>query len=87
MTLARRASKKGHVFLADADCLPQTLAVLRTRAEPLGIHLLIARVTPEAIASQSDLFGVLLPFPGASGVLRDPPRSSRRRTPRAPWPR
>ena len=39
MTLARRAAKKGHVFLADADCLPQTLAVLRTRAEPLGIHL------------------------------------------------
>src|SRR5207244_12899953 len=36
MTLARRAAKKGHVFLADADCLPQTLAVLRTRAEPLG---------------------------------------------------
>ncbi len=72
MTLARRASRKGHVFLADADCLPQTLAVLRTRAEPLGIHLLVAPVTAEAIAGQSDLFGVLLPFPGASGVLRDP---------------
>src|SRR5271166_687609 len=72
MTLARRATKKGHVFLADADCLPQTLAVLRTRAEPLGIHLLVAPVTAEAIAGQSDLFGVLLPFPGASGVLRDP---------------
>ena len=63
---------QGHVFLADADCLPQTLAVLRTRAEPLGIHLLVEPVTPEAIAGQRDLFGVLLPFPGASGVLRDP---------------
>ena len=86
MTLARRATKpggggvvgssprgqQGHVFLADADCLPQTLAVLRTRAEPLGIHLLVAPVTAEAIAGQPDLFGVLLPFPGASGVLRDP---------------
>ena len=72
MTLARRAAKKGHVFLADADCLPQTLAVLRTRAEPLGIHLLVAPVTAETIAGQPDLFGVLLPFPGASGVLRDP---------------
>jgi glycine dehydrogenase len=88
MTLARRAAKpggggagglkgssprgQGHVFLADADCLPQTLAVLRTRAEPLGIHLLVEPVTPEAIARQRDLFGVLLPFPGASGVLRDP---------------
>src|SRR6202044_263610 len=40
MTLARRsAGGKGRVFLADADCLPQTLDVLRTRAEPLGIEL------------------------------------------------
>ncbi len=38
MTLARRAAGRGHIFLADADCLPQTLAVLRTRAEPLGIE-------------------------------------------------
>ena len=60
------------MFLADADCLPQTLAVLRTRAEPLGIHLVVEPVTAEAIARQDDLFGVLLPFPGASGVVRDP---------------
>jgi glycine dehydrogenase len=73
MTLARRATKKGHVFLADADCLTQTLAVLRTRAEPLGIHLVVEPVTAEAIARQGDdLFGVLLQFPGASGVIRDP---------------
>src|SRR5438105_6336467 len=72
MTLARRATRKGHVFLADADCLPQTLAVLRTRAEPLGIHLVVEPVTQEAIARQGDgLFGVLLQYPGASGVLRD----------------
>ncbi|MGH3233749.1 MAG: aminomethyl-transferring glycine dehydrogenase, partial [Streptosporangiaceae bacterium] len=51
---------------------PQTLAVLRTRAEPLGIHLVVEPATAEAIARQPDLFGVLLPFPGASGVLRDP---------------
>ncbi len=73
MTLTRRAARKGHVFLADADCLPQTLAVLRTRAEPLGIHLVVEPVTAEAIARQGDdLFGVLLQFPGASGVIRDP---------------
>src|ERR1700761_3621365 len=73
MTLARRAAKKGHVFLADADCLPQTLAVLRPRAEPLGIHLVVEPVTAEAIARLGgDLFGVLLQFPGASGVIRDP---------------
>src|SRR5580704_629536 len=72
MTLARRASKTGHVFLADADCLPQTLAVLRTRAEPLGIELVVAPLTAETIAEQSDLFAVLVQYPGASGVIRDP---------------
>ncbi len=83
MMLARRATNTGggassprgqqrHVFLADADCLPQTLAVLRTRAEPLGIHLVVEPVTVEAIARQGDLFGVLLQFPGASGAIRDP---------------
>jgi glycine dehydrogenase len=72
MTLARRAARKGHVFLADADCLPQTLAVLRTRAEPLGIHLVVEPVTAESIAAQPDLFGVLLQFPGASGAVSDP---------------
>ena len=73
MTLARRAAGKGTVFLADADCLPQTLAVLATRAEPLGINLVIAAVTPELIAAQpeGELFGILLQYPGASGQVTD----------------
>ncbi|MFZ0048234.1 MAG: glycine dehydrogenase (aminomethyl-transferring), partial [Streptosporangiaceae bacterium] len=73
MTLARRGRGKGRVFLADADCLPQTLAVLATRAEPLGIELVTGRVTAELIAEQPDgeLFGVLLQYPGASGEVRD----------------
>jgi glycine dehydrogenase len=74
MTMARRVTGKGRVFLADADCLPQTLAVLATRAEPLGIELVVAPVTPELVAAQPDgeLFGVLLQYPGASGAVRDP---------------
>jgi glycine dehydrogenase len=73
MTLARRAAGKGQIFLADADCLPQTLAVLATRAEPLGIELRVAPVTTGLIEAQPDgeLFGVLLPYPGASGAVRD----------------
>ncbi len=73
MTMARRVAGKGRVFLADADCLPQTLAVLATRAEPLGIELVTAEVSPELIAAQPDgeLFGVLLQYPGASGAVRD----------------
>ena len=73
MTMSRRSAGRGRIFLADADCLPQTLAVLATRAEPLGIELVTAEITPELIAAQPDgeLFGVLLQYPGASGAVRD----------------
>jgi glycine dehydrogenase len=73
MTLARRAARRGRIFLADADCLPQTLAVLATRAEPLGIELVVGPVTPALIQAQpeGELFGVLLQYPGASGEVRD----------------
>ncbi len=73
MTLAHRATKRGSIFLADADCLPQTLAVLGTRAEPLGFDLVTEVVSPELIGAQPDgeLFGILLQYPGASGQVRD----------------
>jgi glycine dehydrogenase len=73
MTLARRAARKGSVFLADSRCLPQTLAVLATRARPLGIDLVVAEVTEQAVAAQpaGELFGVLLPYPDATGEIRD----------------
>ena len=71
MTLARRVAPRGAgpTFLADADCLPQTLDVLRTRAEPLGIELRVAPVT--AATDFDGVFGVLLQYPGASGEVRD----------------
>jgi glycine dehydrogenase len=74
MTLAHRSTKRGRIFLADADCLPQTLAVLATRAEPLGFDLVTGKLTPELIAGQQEgeLFGVLLQYPGASGAVDDP---------------
>jgi glycine dehydrogenase len=68
MTLCRRVTK-GDVFLADADCLPQTLEVLRTRAEPLGIELRVASIS--ASTDFEGVFGVLLQYPGASGDVRD----------------
>jgi glycine dehydrogenase len=73
MTLSKRAHGKGRIFLADAGCLPQTLAVLATRAAPLGIELVTTPVSPEVIAAQpaGELFGVLLPYPAASGAIRD----------------
>ena len=83
MTLSRRGVGAGPrpapgkqvdstIFLADEDCLPQTLDVLRTRAEPLGIDLRIARLTPEVIAAAEGLFGVLIQYPAATGEIRDP---------------
>src|SRR5262245_42566091 len=73
MTLARRAARLGRLFLADARCLPQTLAVLATRAKPLGIDLVVAEVTEQEVAAQpaGELFGVLLPYPDATGEIRD----------------
>ncbi|MEU8395223.1 aminomethyl-transferring glycine dehydrogenase [Nonomuraea sp. NPDC048892] len=68
MTLARRAGKsKSSVFVVDADALPQTKAVLATRAEPLGITLVEHPLDGEL----PECFGVLVQYPGASGRLRD----------------
>jgi len=69
MTLAMRAGKsKSTTFLIDDDVLPQTLAVIRTRAEPLGITV---KVCPADEALAQDSFAVLLQYPGCSGVVRD----------------
>ncbi|MFI7446172.1 aminomethyl-transferring glycine dehydrogenase [Nonomuraea sp. NPDC049714] len=68
MTLARRTGKsKSDVFVIDADTLPQTKAVLATRAEPLGITL----VESDLAGGLPACFGVLVQYPGASGRLRD----------------
>ncbi len=70
MTLMRRQSKvKGGTLLVDADCLPQTRAVLATRAEPLGIG--IETLDASAELPETAFFGVVLQYPGASGALRD----------------
>ena len=69
MTLAMRMGKsKSTTFLVDDEVLPQTLAVLQTRARPLGITVKTCS-GPEGLTEDS--FGVLLQYPGVSGVLRD----------------
>jgi glycine dehydrogenase len=70
MTLVRRAGKaKSPRFLVDADTFPQTIAVIETRAEPLGIEVEVVDLA--AGLPDGDFFGVLLSYPGASGVVRD----------------
>ncbi|MFD3356085.1 aminomethyl-transferring glycine dehydrogenase [Streptomyces fradiae] len=74
MSLARRVGKvKNGVFLIDADALPQTVAVIRTRAEPTGVEVVVADLSdgiPAEVAERG-VFGVLLQYPGASGAVRD----------------
>ena len=75
MAMARRVSKsKSARFFVDADCHPQTIAVVRTRAAPLGIEVTVGDPY-EAFARDvpgEDVFGVLVQYPGSSGALRDP---------------
>ncbi|KJL23962.1 Glycine dehydrogenase (decarboxylating) [Microbacterium oxydans] len=72
MLLSRRASKSAStVFAVDADALPQTKAMLATRAQALGIDI----VTVDFAAGEelpADLFGVFVQYPGASGRVWDP---------------
>ncbi|WP_030269495.1 aminomethyl-transferring glycine dehydrogenase [Streptomyces sp. NRRL B-24484] len=74
MALARRVTKvKGGVFLIDADTLPQTVAVIETRAVPTGVEVVVADLSegiPAEIAERG-VFGVLLQYPGATGAVRD----------------
>ena len=68
MTMARRTSKStSDVFFVEADTHPQTIAVLATRAEPLGIRLQVGER-----AEARECFGALFSFPTSSGSLADP---------------
>ena len=79
MTLVRRHSKKsGDCFLVDETLFPQTLAVLKTRARPLGIKLKIIaadKFAAEAEADSENIYGALFAYPGGDGGLSDPSSS------------
>ncbi len=72
MTLVRRANRKNRSprFVVDSDCLPQTIDVLRTRAQAVGVELVITDLDRET--PSGDYCGVLVQYPGASGKIRDP---------------
>jgi glycine dehydrogenase len=72
MALARRGSKAPAEapFVVDADCLPQTVDVITTRAEPLGIPVVVADLADGL--PDGPVVGVLVQYPGASGRLWDP---------------
>ncbi|MGV2915511.1 aminomethyl-transferring glycine dehydrogenase [Streptomyces alfalfae] len=74
MALSRRMGKvKNGVYVVDADALPQTIAVIRTRAEPTGVEIVVADLSdgiPAEVAERG-IVGLLVQYPGASGAVRD----------------
>lgn len=66
MSLAKRVSKnkKSNTFFVDANCFPQTIDVVKTRGQALGLEVLVAE--PEALTDLS-VFGALFQYPGRDG--------------------
>jgi glycine dehydrogenase len=70
MTLClRHAKAEGGVFVVDENALPQTIAVIQTRAEPIGVEVVVCDV--EAGLPEGDVVGALLQLPGADGRIAD----------------
>ena len=69
MTMAQRSAKsKAKAFFVDEALHPQNIAVIRTRAKPLGIEIVIGR--PSDLDAEA-VFGAIFQYPGTNGVLRD----------------
>eukprot|EP01127_Copromyxa_protea_P004295 TRINITY_DN14173_c0_g1_i1.p1 TRINITY_DN14173_c0_g1~~TRINITY_DN14173_c0_g1_i1.p1 ORF type:complete len:992 (-),score=278.02 TRINITY_DN14173_c0_g1_i1:33-2642(-) len=65
--------KKKHTFFVSSNCHPQVIEVVRTRAVPFGIKLVIGDETSFNLADvKDDLFGVLLQYPFTDGRIIDP---------------
>ncbi|HBH00132.1 MAG TPA: glycine dehydrogenase (aminomethyl-transferring) [Rhodobacteraceae bacterium] len=70
MVMAERVAKsKARGFFVDAECHPQSIAVIRTRAEPLGIAVTVG--DPETDLDPGAVFGAIFQYPGTHGGLRD----------------
>jgi glycine dehydrogenase len=71
MTLLHRVNKKNrsNVFLVADDCHPQSIAVVKTRAEVLDIAVVVGK--PEELVGSIEAFGLLLQYPGTYGHLED----------------
>ena len=69
MTLCQRMSKsKAEIFFVDENCYPQTINVIKTRAEAFGIQVIFGK--PDQ-ALEHDCFALLLQNPGANGEITD----------------
>ena len=72
MTFCKRLAKnKAPAFFVSRDCHPQTLDVVRTRAEPLGIEVVIGDEASLVEESFAGYFGLLLQYPASTGAILD----------------
>ena len=62
-------ASESSTFFVDADCLPQTIEVVLTRAEPLGIKVVVGDPDRDLVGLEP--YAVLLQYPGSSGRVRD----------------
>jgi glycine dehydrogenase len=70
MTMAAGLAKnKGNKFFVSSDCHPQTIAVVKTRAIPLGIEVVTA--SHDKFEFDKNYFGVLLQYPASDGAIYD----------------
>ncbi len=70
MAFCQRLSKsKAKAFFVSRDCHPQTIEVVRTRAEPLGFEVIVGDAATELAAHE--VFGVLLQYPASTGEVVD----------------
>lgn len=70
MAMAQRASKsQATTFFVDQQCHPQTIAVIKTRAEPLGWNIRVG--DPWTALEPSDVFGAIFQYPGTFGAVHD----------------
>ncbi|MFI4941537.1 MAG: glycine dehydrogenase, partial [Burkholderiales bacterium] len=70
MTFCRRVSpNKSATFFVSQDCFPQTIDVVRTRAAPIGIEVIIGDHRTDL--DHLDCFGVLLQYPAVGGEIHD----------------
>lgn len=70
MALCQRSAKtKATGFFVDKDCHPQTIAVIQTRAEPLGWTVTVG--DPFTDLDPTEVFGAIFQYPGTHGHVRD----------------
>ncbi|WP_415184419.1 aminomethyl-transferring glycine dehydrogenase [Phaeovulum sp.] len=69
MAMAERSAKsKARAFFVDENCHPQTIGVIRTRARPMDVEIIVG--APEALQPDA-VFGAIFQYPGTYGHVRD----------------